>query len=136
MKPLTEALINKKNISKASFHETSFNKKDLVLGTVVMFNDDTFGLFVTKDCYNMIKDISDVTGINDYFICYDSDSEDDAPPLAINIKDFEDDLTYNISYYDYFNVKRVYFDIVPKNKIPSFLDNFIVNILDFVKRMK
>lgn len=134
MRSLVEALIGNKNISKASTHATSFNKNDLVLGTVVMFHDETFGMYIPKENYNLVRHIDEAENPDDYFIVYDMDSEDDAPTFAISIKRFNDDLTYTDSGYDYFNVERIYFDIVPKNKIPEFLNKFIIRINEFVNR--
>lgn len=134
MRPLVEALIGNKNISNAVSHLTSFKKKDLVLGTVVMFHDETFGMYVPKENYNLVKHVDEAEKPDDYFVVYDIDSEDDAPPFVISMKRFDDDLTYTNSNYDYFNIERVYFDLVPKNKIPEFLNEFIIRINEFVNR--
>ena len=49
MRPLREALIFKDKRDWASTHITSFNKKDLVLGAVVKFGDETYGMYVPKE---------------------------------------------------------------------------------------
>lgn len=134
MRPLVEALIGNKNVSKASTHATSFNRNDLVLGSVVMFHDNTFGMYVPKENYNLVRHLEAAEKPADYFVCYDSESEDDAPAFVIEVKYFNDDLTYNDSSYDFFNIERIYFDIVPKNKISEFLNKFIIRIKDFVDR--
>lgn len=134
MRSLVEALIGNKNSSKASTHATSFKKENLVLGSVVMFHDETFGMYVPKENHDLVKHLEDAEKRSNYFVGYDIESEDDAPSFVIDTKRFNDDLTYSNSVYDAYNVERIYFDIVPKRQIPEFLNNFIKCIKEFVNR--
>lgn len=125
------ALITQDNRDWTSTHRTSFDKKDLVLGTIVKFDNYTFGMYVPKENYNLIYGDFYTKAI-DMFFCYVSFNN-----MTVNIplREYNNNLRC-IGGYNYV-VTRVYYDTIPKKDITkNFITNFNTEIQKFVKDKK
>lgn len=126
------ALISKNNRDWASIHKTSFNKKDLVLGSVVMFGDKTYGMYVPKENYNLTYgEFGDIA--KDIFLCYTTFSDN---VTNMELKGYEDNLKYEDGDHEY-DIIRVYHDVFPEEEITySFVVNFKYVIQKYVANKK
>jgi hypothetical protein len=126
------ALITKDKRNWASTHRTSFNKKDLVLGSVVKFGDDTYGMYVPKENFDLTYEIF-YTDVRDIFLCYTIHRNN---TLAMNLRTYTDNLMYKDSDYQY-DVTQVYYDLVPEKDITKdFVKNFKSEIQKYVRGRK
>lgn len=125
MKTLKEALISKNKRDWATSHKISFDKKDLVFGTLVMFKDQTAGIYIPEDKYDLVKNefshINDDEGI---FMCHELR---DSNPVYQGLRDFDDELNYQNSKEDKYSVCRVYYDKVPEKEIKRIISHPMYN---------
>lgn len=126
------ALISKNKRDWASVRKTSFNKKDLVLGTVIMFGDKTYGMYVPKENFNLTYgEFGDEA--KDVFLCYATFSDN---TTFMELKEYEDNLKYEDGNWQY-DIVRVYHDVFPEEEITySFVVNFKIMIQKYVANKK
>lgn len=126
------ALISKDKRNWASTHRTSFDEKDLVLGTVVMFGDKTYGMYVPEENFDLTYgEFGDEE--RDIFLCYVTFNDS---VTIMELKDYENDLKYIDNNYEY-DIVRVYHDVFPENDITEdFVKNFKSEIQEYVKGRK
>lgn len=114
----------------------SFNKEYLDIGTVVMFKDLTFGMYVPTDSeiFKKLKkeyfnSANDPKGI---FVCYDS--SDYNWICWLSLENYNDDLTYrskrSIRNLDEYDIVRIYDEKVPSKDIDEDIDEFISTFVD------
>ena len=126
------ALISKDNKDWASTHRTSFNKKDLVLGSVVKYGDATYGMYVPKENFDLTYDVFDIDP-KDLFLCY-ADYREDVEVMGLY--SYKDNLIYKDNDYRY-DVIQVYYDIFPEKDITKdFVVNFKNEIQKYVRGRK
>lgn len=126
------ALISKNNRDWASVHVISFNKKDLVLGSVVKYGDGTYGMYVPKENFDLTYgEFGD--GPKDLFLCY---SDYRGRVERIDLGAYKDNLIYIDNNYQY-DVIQVYYDIFPEKDITKdFVVNFTNEIQKYVRGRK
>ncbi len=120
----------------------SFNKECLDFGTVVMFKDLTFGMYVPTDSeiFKKLKkeyfnSANDSKGI---FVCYDS--SDHNWICWLPIENYNDDLTYHpkrrICNSDEYDIVRIYDEKILSKDIDEFMSTFTDDIVNFATDAK
>lgn len=137
------AFINKSNIEQIKTHKTSFNKKDLVLGSIIMFEDNTFGVYIPAKNFDLVKSINNLDLDFDSFIAYNVDHRNrPEKPFLISTDNYDDNLyhvknTIKTSFSRGIDIIRVYYDVLSKKELnSSFLQDFGFNIENFVKNKR
>ena len=132
MKPLKESFIKAKDLDNISVR-ISFEKKDLELGTIVMFGDKTLGVYVEGSLGKEMKKIFGFYRAEDkFFIGYDSNTF----VSYMDLDDLNDSLIYMSKYND-FSVIRIYDKKLKEQEILKFTrDNFYININKIVSSIK
>lgn len=134
MKSLKESFIKAKDLNKIS-PRISFKKKDLELGTIVMFGDGTFGVYIEGTLSKTIKEDFDFYDAEDkFFIGYVS-----GVPNSIvcytNLDTLNDSLIDK--YDDDFSVIRIYGKKLGEQEILEFTrSNFYTSINKIVSSLK
>lgn len=119
------ALISKDKRDWATSHKISFDKKDLVFGTLVMFRDQTAGIFISEDKYDLVKNEFPYIGRDEgIFICHELR---DSNPVYQDLSDFNDTLEYLGNEKDEYSVCRVYYDKVPEKEIKRIISHPMYN---------
>lgn len=115
------ALISKDKRDWATSHKISFDKKDLVFGTLVMFKDQTTGIFISEDKYDLVRHefqhIDDDEGI---FLCHELRT---STPVYQDLREFNDILEYLDDEKDEYSVCRVYYDKVSEKEIKRIISH-------------
>ena len=131
-------LLNKKNINRINRLKTSgsFKKKDLEFGTVVMFGDKTFGMFIPeKFRTKYLQSIKEDKG--DSFVCYAiADARNyDTSPCYFDLDLFDDNLRYikggSTADYDVIRVYKEKVDPIILNQV--FINHFAFCIQEWIK---
>lgn len=119
------ALITKDKRDWATSHKISFDKKDLVFGTLVMFKDHTAGIFISEDKYDLVRHefqyIDDDEGI---FLCHELRA---STPVYQDLRDFNDILEYLDDEKDEYSVCRVYYDKISEKEIKRIISHPMYN---------
>lgn len=123
MKTLKEALIGKHNID--NFDIDIFNKKSLKNGTIVMFRDETFGVYVEGDlAQNLKKEFSWDNAEDKWFFSYAGGKHNNC---YFDLSQLNDELYDHHGHRDY-DVIRIYDRKLKENEIGKMVNNFYVGI--------
>ena len=115
------ALISKDKRDWATSHKISFDKKDLVFGTLVMFKDHTAGIFISEDKYDLVKhEFPYIDGNEGIFMCHELR---DSNPVYQDLNDFNDILEYLDDEKDEYSVCRVYYDKISEKEIKRIISH-------------
>ena len=134
MKPLKESFIKAKDLDKIS-PRISFKKKDLELGTIVMFGDETFGVYVEGTLSKTIKEDFDFYDAEDKFFIGYVNSTSKPIVCYTNLNTLDDSLIDK--YDDDSSVIRIYGKKLGEQEILEFTrSNFYTSINEIVSSIK
>lgn len=131
---INEAFIGRKNIDNTSISVESFTKQSIRTGTIVMFRDNTYGVYLEGRIGEYMKDKLEMSDArNEWFISHARRGE---PICFLDLISLDEDLRYKGGIDDY-DIIRIYDRRLKEDEIKRFTKKeFYHQISAIVNKMR